>query len=64
MEYSPNAKHLYSPSYTGWNPISSGRVWATIVCAEWEVGVGSVRVRMTFLWMSEPIAITIASLIV
>ena len=25
-----------------------------MVCAEREVGVGSVRVRMTFLWMSEP----------
>ena len=24
-------------------------------CAEWEVRVGSVRVRMTFLWMSDPI---------
>ena len=35
------------------NPISYGRVWATLWCAEWEVEVGSVRVRMTFLWMSD-----------
>ena len=24
-------------------------------CAEWEAGVGTVRVRMTFLWMSDPL---------
>ena len=38
-----------------WNPISCGRVWAAALwCAEREVEVGSVRVRMTFLWMSDP----------
>ena len=36
-----------------WNPISCGRVWAALWCAEREVEVGSVRVRMTFLWMSD-----------
>ena len=36
------------------NPISYGRVWAALRCAGWEVGVGTVRVRMTFLWMSDP----------
>ena len=38
-----------------WNPISCGRVWAALRCAEREVEVGSVRVRMTFLWMSDPL---------
>ena len=53
-EYSPNTKHLYSPSNAVRNPISCSRVWATIRCAGWEVGVGLVRVIMTFLWMSDP----------
>ena len=39
------------------NPTLYGRVWATLGCAEWEVEVGSVRVRMTFLWMSDPLFI-------
>ena len=36
-----------------WNPISYSRVWAALGCAGREVGVGLMRVRMTFLWMSE-----------
>ena len=35
------------------NPISCDEVWATLGCAGREVGVGLVRVRMTFLWMSD-----------
>ena len=61
-EYSPNTERLYSPSNAVWNPILHGRVWAALGCAEREVGVGSVRVRMTFLWMSEPLQFFLSAL--
>ena len=37
-----------------WNPISHGKsVGRPLGCAGREVRVGAVRVRMTFLWMSD-----------
>ncbi|KAF8135124.1 hypothetical protein EV363DRAFT_1143328, partial [Boletus edulis] len=35
-------------------PKSMCQVWAALRCAEREAGVGAMRVKRTFLWMSDP----------
>ena len=53
-EHSLNTERLYSSSNAVWNPISHGKsVGRPLGCAGREVRVGAVRVRMTFLWMSD-----------
>lgn len=54
MKYSSNTEQLYSPSDV-LNPkdtLSVGRHWIQW-CANCKVGVDTMRVVMTFLWMSE-----------
>ena len=44
------------PDGTQYHPVECGPPSG---CAEREVGVGSMRVRMTFLWMSDPISFSL-----